>query len=996
MAIHYISDLIHVTCASRTGRRRSPMTEASYISELPLLDKETGRTIYRPHKDGTVIWGTEIVCYDESCPYADPSIPIRERWENMNNDTYNLMKKNGEQHHASFYVALPNTFTKEYSVECAKELAMRFSQKFNRPVGYGIHWKKNNLHVHFNIPEWAWINGKWSGKGNSYYKGKDGSKLFGKKDFYDSEGNDLRIPLMETVTLPDGESVTRQKRGKKNERLWVRVNEKPFYNQCEWIHEEADNIINRTVTRAGTRDYVFRANKTVKDKLKAQGMTPWHINRQSYKNKDERYNKATAHNKREKSFRTILTENINRQDKVNQSIRSQDEDIKEIDKAIKRKSKKIQKQQEADLDILQNNAIEDYVKTSLRPAEKFIEEAANIYQNQYLSMKKEILRPLIETIDNGVRRTEEQIQKITDAPMTKRSRLKQAFLDNNVLLMNTVREGVYAVVNHNSTEIIKDNARKRWNGLSGWRKLNYVKSRMGNTASIIYKEYLNLRGDCPKEENVLPIPFALPDTKIMEDNIKSLVGKWQKAMENEDGLPPTDVRELTEIITQEGKITGTAPTEIFTLPKYYQPEQNLEIYQNELEKLQREEEAEAELERRKKEADRLAREKAEREEKERLEKERLAKIEAERREKERLAKLEQERIAEQKRIQEQEAERKRMEEQRRKEEEKRLAEKRRIAEEKRLAQLAAERKAEEKRIAEQKRIEEERRIEAERLAEEKRKEEEHRLTSSAQDSVAPSDGGMAPRVTKADYYVLSDKLVIEKLHIMISITRMTVADGSREFRSIMDGIQYYDSHSKVLEADMERYGTDSEKYKSIQGEMQRIWPIVKDEEYARPMMLNQKPDSLIDREELLMSERRIATLMQQAQKEKIPLIKELVGESVTEYMMYENLRRQDYNFEHYADEGFVRKQPIEYDDARKELAKIYKERTDIFIEAAQRKKLDITPYTAPIEEADSLKKALEESYIYYSIQDKNAKLAKKKKKTVVRTKTMDKDRQTEK
>ena len=978
MAIHYISDLIHVTCASRTGRRRSPMTEASYISELPLLDKETGRTIYRPHKDGTVIWGTEIVCYDKSCPYADPSITVRERWEKMNNDTYNLMKKNGEQHHASFYVALPNRFSREQSVQCANELAMRFSQKFNRPVGYGIHWKKNNLHVHFNIPEWSWVNGKWGGKGVSYYKGKDGSKLFGKKDFYDSEGNDLRIPLMETVTLPNGESVTRQKRGKKNERLWVRVNEKAFYNQCKWIHEEADNVINLSIILSGSKDLVTRSNKRAREKLKEQGMTPWHINRQSYKKKDERYDKATAHNKREKSFRTILTENINRQDKVNQSIRSQDEEIKEIDKAIKRKSKKIQKQQEADLDILQNNAIEDYVKTSLRPAEKFIEEAANIYQNQYLLMKKEKLRPLIEKMDDGVRRTEEQIGKTQNFPSEKRKAVVGEFLTKNVLMIKTVRDGLYTVARHDSVEKIKNNAQKTWNGLSGWRKLNYVKSRMGNTTSIIYKEYLKLRGDCPKEEEIIPTPFIMPNAKIMDGLLAKITKDWDNVAQGKVILPLKDITAVSELIAQEGKITGTASTEIFTIPNTYRPEETRQEFDKKMERILQEEKEEAE---RKKEAERIAREKAEREEKERLEKERLAKIEAERREKERLAKLEQERIAEQKRIQEQEAERKRMEEQRRKEEEKRLAEKRRIAEE--------------KRIAEQKRIKEERRIEAERLAEEKRKEEEHRLTSSAQDSAAPSDGGMTPKVTKVDYYILSDKLMIEKLHIMISLARMTAADGSREFRSIMDGIKYYDSHSKVLEADMERYGTDSEKYKSIQSEMQRIWPIVKDEEYARPMMLNQKPDSLIDREELLMSERRIATLMQQAQKEKIPLIKDLVGESVTDYMMYENLKRQDYNFEHYADEGFVRKQPIEYDDARKELAKIYNERTDIFIEAAQRKKIDITPYTAPIEEAESLKKALEDSYIYYSIQDKNAKLTKKK-KTVVRTKTMDKDWQTEK
>ena len=94
MAIHYVSTIRHQTCESKRSHiRRSIMIGPSYDSDQPLLDEHTGRTIYRRHTDGTVIWHSNIVSADTSCPYGDASVPSQVRRQNMYNDMYKMMKK---------------------------------------------------------------------------------------------------------------------------------------------------------------------------------------------------------------------------------------------------------------------------------------------------------------------------------------------------------------------------------------------------------------------------------------------------------------------------------------------------------------------------------------------------------------------------------------------------------------------------------------------------------------------------------------------------------------------------------------------------------------------------------------------------------------------------------------------------------------------------------------------------------------------------------------
>ena len=992
--IHYISKPTHVKCLSANGKRLSPVRSLSYDSGLVLQDRDTGNSIYRPHKitDGTQILYTDIFHYQKS-KYTDTSIPVEERLSNLANDLYASNRQKGERILANFKFALPIYFDDEQLKELTSIIGKEFSQTFKRPIVISIHKKikngRKNFHAHMSTPERELgANDKWKSKRSKIYKDWNGKLLYDKQ-YKNENGHDIRKPLIDQEKVPVGhdpyEKDTNgqylfQKRDEKGRRKW-----ECYTGNGKWLeskdliamHNQWDDIVNRYFKEHGIDDKVVRHDPEVKNFLKEAGVP---YIKYGIHATEEEIAKASKTNARYRACAKVLEESKTEQERQRMEAEQMLKQQKEVTRKIHDLEDKRYYIGQEIKHMEKSSPLPAYVEKVIYPEERFVEMMAKPYC-QFLSKKEEITNTAINILDSGIASIKTETEQIkSGGQISPSAKARVRFLKTNATMMHTLQDNIHSYARTNQNERIQEDARKRWRYMTKWAKYRFIKSRCKEVDAYIYKSYLGLGNEEKGEGHTIPSPVPINKeamgqiAKISE----AVFREWNNTISSDNHIPPQNLKFLSELVSMESALSGTPAEKIYNPPTAYDALQGQREYTRSIKEIERmEEEAE-----RKKEAERL--------EKERLEKERLARIEAERREKERLAKLEQERLAEQKRIQEAEAERKRIAEQKRISEEKRLAEERRIAEEKRLAQLAAERKAEEKRIAEQKRIE------AERLAEEKRKEEEHSLTSSAQDSAAPSDGGMAPRVTKADYYVLSDKLVIEKLHIMISLARMTVADGSRQFTSITDGIEYYDRHSKVFESDMERYGTDSEKYKSIKGEMQRIWPIVKDEKFDRPMMLTQKPNDLIAPEQLVSTEKRLIDLMQKAQTEKSPLIKKLVDKSIMHYIEYENRNRQRYNTEHCADKNFVRKSYIQYTEAMKELEQMYSERTDIFIEAAKQYNMNITPYTAPAEKAEILKLALDESYIYYNIKDKNSMLAKKKRKTAVRTKTMDKDWQTEK
>ena len=168
--IHYISKPTHVKCLSANGKRLSPVRSLSYDSGLVLQDRDTGNSIYRPHKitDGTQILYTDIFHYQKS-KYTDTSIPVEERLSNLANDLYASNRQKGERILANFKFALPIYFDDEQLKELTSIIGKEFSQTFKRPIVMSIHKKikngRKNFHAHASIPERELgANDKWKSK----------------------------------------------------------------------------------------------------------------------------------------------------------------------------------------------------------------------------------------------------------------------------------------------------------------------------------------------------------------------------------------------------------------------------------------------------------------------------------------------------------------------------------------------------------------------------------------------------------------------------------------------------------------------------------------------------------------------------------------------------------------------------------------------------------------------------------------------------------------
>ena len=898
------------------------MIGPSYDADQQLLDEHTGRTIYRRHTDGTVIWHSNIVSADKSCPYGDASVPSQVRRQNMYNDMYRMMKKDGEQFRAQFNYALPNEVPRETAIACAEEIAKSLSERFHRPVDYSIHNKPGNLHVHISMPEWRWENGHWGSKDRNYYPSKTGERLYAGDRYTDDNGNDLRIPKMETVALPDGTKIEQQATDKKTgRRLWIRKKERFLTPvDCSWIHDQIDHCINFQLFRMQSIDRVRRPDRKTREQLKAAGLVARHVGPASYRNRDERYDRITENNNRVRRFEKLLTDNRKMKTEAENEISVSDTDANALDKKIVRQGKKINAVTN-EINALEKNrsSVVSYIEDVLQPANVFANEAADQYET-YSSMKKGMARPLLQTLEVGLSSTQEEMAKIKNAaPATGRRTARMNFLSRNAGMMTDLHNGLHYITEAYYPEHIRENAREKWRGLSGWKRANYVKSRMGETAAIIYQEYAGLSGNCPDSEKIIPSPLTVPDMTKIQNQAQSLNDDWKQSVLSDDHMPPTNIEILSEMLSLECTVLEISTDGVLLLPDTYNPQMSRQIYERELQQIERDEQAEA------------ARKAAEE----------AARIEQERQE------AEQRRIA---------AERRRQEEAHRQEEERRLAEQKRI---------------EEARLAEQKRLEEE-----QRRAEEKRRSAEQQsvavTVAATQGAATSSQTGIEHRPTKRDYYELSDRASLAKLMFTIDVVRAVLNNEPTicDFRSVLAGIEYYEKKSKNFRRAAEQCGFDYSPIEHQQNELKRVWELVKEQPGSRPAFINQKPTNLIPYEQLNTEEERYKELLRTAQQEKSKLIESLIRIWDIPYKNYENKKRTKYNREHSSDKGFRKKPLINLEESVEMLRKNFTDNTAFFEQLATQSDTDISAYTIPAQEASKLKEQLDESYIYYTMRDK--------------------------
>ena len=143
-------------------------------------------------------------------------------------------------------------------------------------------------------------------------------------------------------------------------------------------------------------------------------------------------------------------------------------------------------------------------------------------------------------------------------------------------------------------------------------------------------------------------------------------------------------------------------------------------------------------------------------------------------------------------------------------------------------------------------------------------------------------------------------------------------------------------------------------------------------------MINQKPQNYLTVDQCKTEERRLAQLMQKAQAEKARLMPDIIEKSVAEYINQENSRRRKYNAQHVGEKDFVRQPSIGFEEAGKELRKLFAKRDDVFVAMADEHRIDVSTFTNLLSEADGLQKILNDNYIYHTLEDRQKRRQTKK------------------
>ena len=552
MAIHYVGDIIHQKCYTKNGIRRSPMIGASYDADQPLKDAVTKRTIYRRHKDGTVIWDTDIVSADKSCPYGDSSVPSQVRRERMYNDMFHLIKKKTDRFRAVFVVALPNEFTQKQAIACARNMALAFSKRYHRPCDYSIHYKRGNLHIHVSMPEWEWEHGKWGTKPKNLYINRHTNEFIYDGIYYDSNGNDIRLPMVEKGNEPiyetdkNGKTVcVNQLRGERNKRRWVRQRTGFLVNPSElrWLNDEVDRHINRSLEKANSNDRVVRYPKEITSKLKSLGLEQKHIGPQSYRTKDSRYKEISEHNKTSKRIENAIVSTLIQKEEVEELSSSVAADTAFIDNAtveLAESEKKMETFKNGD------NFVESYITNVIQPEYTFISDATEKY-SAFLQEKQNALQPLIQLLDSNIDvLTKEISAKSKKLKNTPRNNARIKLWNGNIKILKNFTSKLKQYSTKNFVRNIQKIAARRWQKLSPWSKVKYIETHQNATNAFIYAGHMDLDVEDKNYDNVpTPNSLDLPNTT-----------KWQKHTNNQNFIE--------NIVTYDADYKPTISTELLS------------------------------------------------------------------------------------------------------------------------------------------------------------------------------------------------------------------------------------------------------------------------------------------------------------------------------------------------------------------------------------------------------------------------------------------------
>ena len=589
MAQHYVGNIRHITCETKSGKRRSPLSDIAYNTGQILRDYTTNRQHCRQHTDGTEIIATDIVSADPNCKYGDRSISSVQRREQMYNELASINKKLNQRVYAKTEIAIPNSLTDEQMIEVAESIALSLSERFKRPCDFSVHKKKAtkkrhaNNHIHYAWPERKFENGTWGSLSKSYYIRQDGSLILD-KCYKDQNGNDIRVPKTINKDEPDYRTdknghiyCHNQKRGTKNDLLWkMREIEGLTPDDISWIHNESDRIINSILEKYHINDRVKRNDPRITKILKDSGMKPVHYGLKDSKQKNADYYQKLQHNKRAEFYKNVFTKNLLANDKAELQHTNA---VQLEQQANDMHLTAIAEQAIATIDQMTakseyRNAVNDYID-ALNPEAQFITNGiAEI--KPYLAQRKQFFNDTSRILQNGIKQITMSASNSIDDPKAK---ALSVLLKKNKLFA----ESLYVRINNYLRAIpVLENAKtflkQRWQQFSPQDKVAYLREHNGYESATFYADYLSVNKNT---SNLAPThyPFLL---QLDKNKVSATLAEWNNNMTSELHIPPIDVSLINDIAEIDSKLMGQNPIQIVS--NGYDLKPHIEDYYNTIHK----------------------------------------------------------------------------------------------------------------------------------------------------------------------------------------------------------------------------------------------------------------------------------------------------------------------------------------------------------------------------------------------------------------------------
>lgn len=272
------------------------------------------------------------------------------------------------------------------------------------------------------------------------------------------------------------------------------------------------------------------------------------------------------------------------------------------------------------------DAVKDYVENKLHPEEVFIADYMQPYR-QALTFKNEQCAAATAVLQTGIDKTNYKITELENQQNRSAHEQNQLdFLHANKKSFAAVSDTINKIKSQDKTDAMRQTFRQKWTGLTGWQRAQYIYKTVGNNAGIFYRDYMLANGEIKPENNPnLTMPEKFTSIKAIEsviggkavpgikagfnknlstlENAKNATAatleKWTKNINQEIPLPPaaSDFEFLTLAATAPERIRelNTDPQKLHFIPakpKDYQPELNLQQYQNKEKEIDKKEEAE--------------------------------------------------------------------------------------------------------------------------------------------------------------------------------------------------------------------------------------------------------------------------------------------------------------------------------------------------------------------------------------------------------------------